>query len=138
MYPALLGLRKLITLPFMLALMPGKLHHGFSSPRCHSSTPMVVKKELGERQVNSRLLFWFGFGCRSGATVQSCLSRLPGFQAPQNSWTLALHCLLGLRSCQCALTPISPLLQHLSLLRHSICSQCSLQAKWKEAFPLLT
>lgn len=85
----------------------------------------------------SSLLCCFG-GCRNGVTTRSCLSRRPGIQVAQHLWSLAPCFLSGLRSCHCALTPISPQRWCLSLLRHSICSLSSLWVGWKEDFPPLT
>lgn len=94
------------------------------------------KKGMKWATTYSSLLFYFGFGYTNGVTTRSFLSRLPGVRFPQHLGSLAPGFLSGLQRCQCALTPISPLRWHLSLLRHTICSLSSLWAKWKEVSPL--
>lgn len=133
---SLLELRQLIPSHFTLAQVLGKFLHGLPLPTCQSNTIAIVKKGL-RRQGYSNLLFCFG-GCRNGVTARSCLSRFPGIQVPQHLWSLAPCFLSGLRSCHCALNPVSPRRWCLSLLRHSICSLSSLWVRWKEDFPPLT
>lgn len=103
-----------------------EIPHGLPIPSCQSNTLVVIKKGMKWATTYSSLLFYFGFGYTNGVTPRSFLSRLPGVQFPQHLGSLAPSFLSGLQRCQCALTPISPLRWHLSLLRHTICSLSSL------------
>lgn len=76
---------------------------------------MVIKKGLGTRQATVVFSFGLVLVAEMGSLLDHDCPDFPGFRFPGicGPWH---HASSGLQSCQCALSPISPLLWHLSLL----------------------